>query len=620
MAQECQAPEQLDEEFVFNRPMSSSGTDELDDAAHKYTDMASLLSKHGWHLVSGDGNADGSRWRRPGSTNSVSATVKYGCLFCYSTEAGLPVTDYGEPHGLTLFSLIAILEHGGDNKKTAQALRDGGYLPKMPWAEVEDIRIIHEIRDVIDDLIDEDGGGDKNGSEPDEDGGGDKNGSEPDEDGGGDKNGSEPDDVLSACQVDWGSRWWLAHISQAAHARLVSREAVLHCVLARIAAFSPHKVRLPAIIGSEVPLTYFAAIIAPPGVGKSGAVAVATELVPPPDGMYECDHLPLGTGEGLIESLFDQVELPDGTKIKEQVRFNAFAVADEGETYAALGGRKGATLGPTLRTAWTGGTLGQANASRVTRRIVPAGNYAFGVVFLFQHSKAGGLLAEEEGGTPQRFAWGLGADASLTADVPEWPGMLKRYELHGDPVLNIAADVVGEVRAAHLAKQQGRTVVQPLDAHRGLLRLKLAGLVAIIEGRVDVTVADWALAEDILNTSDAARATAVAAVAEQKREAENAATKRQAKRKVAEVGAVAQFQEAVRQRKVVDGARAIAKKVWKMDGAITRRELRRNSSQAQRDIFDEVLEHGEAEGWIVCRSESGQGTDRQVVERGEVRP
>jgi len=179
------------------------------------------------------------------------------------------------------------------------------------------------------------------------------------------------------------------------------------------------------------------------------------------------------------------------------------------------------------------------------------------------------------------------------------------------------------VIAAHRAKQQGAHV-DALDAHRMLLRLKVAALVAVIEGRQNITCDDWALAEDVVATSDAARAQAVGAVKSKARRAETAATKKAVRRKVAEVEAVDQHEEARRRRLVIEVACTIAERVWKTDEEITERVLRRGCGPRRRDVFEEALEHAEAEEWIVRRTERVQGArgtgEKKLVERGAKRP
>jgi hypothetical protein len=45
----------------------------------------------------------------------------------------------------------------------------------------------------------------------------------------------------------------------------------------------------------------------------------------------------------------------------------------------------------------------------------------------------------------------------------------------------------------------------PLDEHRNVHRMKIAGLLALLDNRKDVTVADWELADTLLTYSDTVR-------------------------------------------------------------------------------------------------------------------
>lgn len=94
-----------------------------------------LLRRHGWLLVGGDGESDGSRWRHPTSENRAhSATIRHGCLFVYSPNTPFEVTSEGEPKGYTLFKAWATLEHLGDMSKAAAVARR-----MMPKASVVDL-------------------------------------------------------------------------------------------------------------------------------------------------------------------------------------------------------------------------------------------------------------------------------------------------------------------------------------------------------------------------------------------------------------------------------------------------------------------------------------------------
>lgn len=74
----------------------------------------------GWSVVAGDGETDGSGWRHPDATSALSATIRYGMLFVYSTSTELEPTEPGSPHGYTKFRAFAVLQHGGDLSAAAR--------------------------------------------------------------------------------------------------------------------------------------------------------------------------------------------------------------------------------------------------------------------------------------------------------------------------------------------------------------------------------------------------------------------------------------------------------------------------------------------------------------------
>lgn len=110
--------------------------DALDNAVHGFSSFSDVLTRHGWTLVSGGGDEDGSKWRHPNTENESSATIKFGCLFVYTDNTPFPVTEDGDPHGVTLYSALQTLDHGGDASKLTETLRDHGYLPPaIPWCD-----------------------------------------------------------------------------------------------------------------------------------------------------------------------------------------------------------------------------------------------------------------------------------------------------------------------------------------------------------------------------------------------------------------------------------------------------------------------------------------------------
>jgi hypothetical protein len=337
-------------------------------------------------------------------------------------------------------------------------------------------------------------------------------------------------------EMFWTARPILGHIRQAAHSRGASADAVLAVILARVAAITDPSVALPAIIGTRSPLNTYVALLGRSGSGKSVAKQVACELLPY-DGDDVADDFPLGSGEGLIEVFFDLVSEKDpetNTKrnVKKQARHGAFMFLDEGQALAELGGRKGATLAPTLRSAWSGQTLGSANATNERNRRLTVGSYVLGFVVCYQPERAGELLADAVGGTPQRFLWVRVEDPSKPRKRPEWPGVLPWTPLplsgYGnctfDSTLAVAAEVVQQISDENFDVGSGAVILDPLDEHLNLARLKVAGILALLDGRRNVTVDDWALAGMVSATSCAVRTTIVNLVAADHRKTEQAHT------------------------------------------------------------------------------------------------
>lgn len=88
-------------------------------------DIAAVLERHGWRFVR-MANESESYWRKPGKRRrGHSATLNYqdsGYFYVFSTSA-----PPFEPGGYSPFSVYALLEHGGDFRAAAQALRWQGY-------------------------------------------------------------------------------------------------------------------------------------------------------------------------------------------------------------------------------------------------------------------------------------------------------------------------------------------------------------------------------------------------------------------------------------------------------------------------------------------------------------
>lgn len=331
----------------------------------------------------------------------------------------------------------------------------------------------------------------------------------------------------------WSERAVFAHISRAAHSRLISRDALLGVALARLVALSPHNLRLPPIVGAPCGMTLYSGIVGPSGASKSSALGTGAELLPC-DNPAVADLLPIGSGEGIVECLFDFIERDDGKpKVKEQVHYGAIVYIDEGSMVADFANRRGSILLPVLRTAFTHGTIGQTNATTDRKRIVRGDRYVYGIVMGIQAELAGPLLGDYAAGTPQRFLWLSATDPDIPHEREEWPGPLpwkpvsyERMREYNWSDIHVADAIQEEIRAQRRDVMRGDIVLDPLDAHRMLVRLKVAAALALFEERTHVGGEDWRLAGMVLDTSDAVRAGILATLAAVEHVKEQAVTAR----------------------------------------------------------------------------------------------
>jgi hypothetical protein len=94
------------------------------DDFERRASWAGILVPRGWVLVGRRGDIED--WRRPGKDQGVSGTVNYagsGLFYAFSTNA----FPFEEGRGYSKFAAYAVLNHGGDFGKAAQALKEEGY-------------------------------------------------------------------------------------------------------------------------------------------------------------------------------------------------------------------------------------------------------------------------------------------------------------------------------------------------------------------------------------------------------------------------------------------------------------------------------------------------------------
>jgi len=406
----------------------------------------------------------------------------------------------------------------------------------------------------------------------------------------------------------WAKRVALSKIQQAAHARLLSPDAVLHAVLARLSSMIAPSVRVDTGLG-RASLNVYTLLIGDSGTGKSQANRCARDLMPAPalpNGYL--DSLPVGSGEGLAEAFYGVKEVDNGNggtkKVRAKVRDNASFFADEGEALTKQMERAGTTIGQVLRTAWMGDTLGQVNATDQTKRIVDADTYSLGLIIGYQVATVGPMLTDGGGGTPQRFLFALSTSPDIPCERTPWPGMFQNVEHmlpHGED-FRLPETAREEVWRARHAANSGASAPehQGLSVHWPLHMTKLAGLLAVLDYRDKITEEDWEMARLVWRTSCAVRDWLVGHYArmamDEAQQRENVKV-RTAVRSTVEADAA---KEAVTEQKVARLAMRLAslvndRGIRSVDG---RGGLRAATASRDRVLLDDAVDVAVASGWL----------------------
>ena len=182
-----------------------------------------------------------------------------------------------------------------------------------------------------------------------------------------------------------------------------------------------------------------------------------------------------------------------------------------------LGERSGQTTMQTLRQAFSGETLGGAY---VTSPSLPAHCYRLCLLMGVQPELAGFLFADDEvaGGTPQRMIWLATVDPGATLERPAHPGPIlwRPLSIHDPAIAPRAENLAGigkrwalgvhpaiatELELEKWQRLRGDLPTNPLEAHAGLLKLKVGAALAVLDGRADIDESDWHLAGMVMATS-----------------------------------------------------------------------------------------------------------------------
>lgn len=303
-------------------------------------------------------------------------------------------------------------------------------------------------------------------------------------------------------EVDfWQERESLRTIHGWARARMASPWAVLGVALARVITTVPPHVVLPPTIGSQASLNLFFALVAASGGGKGAATGAARDAVVVSGEVYEREA---GSGEGLVKQYATRTK-GGVERLRDAVLFDISEV----DTLASMSARQGSNLLPVMRKAWSGERLGFAYADPTKDIPLDPHTYRLCAVVGVQPERAGGLFAEADGGTPQRFVWLSAVDPTIPdaePDAPEpWVVSEQRWpsDFGGRHELVVPQVAVDTIKAAHRARQRGEA--KALDGHALLCRAKVMVALTLLDGRRVPTEDDWRLSGVVMDESDRCR-------------------------------------------------------------------------------------------------------------------
>jgi hypothetical protein len=605
-------------------PRSASNSDgELPpgrDFAQK-TDWEDILTPHGWTCVGGYGK--GRTWCRPGKSHGVSATTgtrEGDNLFVFTTST---IFESEKPY--SKFGAYAVLEHGGDGpaelKAAAKDLRGQGYgsprkqaSPQRPAPPAPDYPTDPDFLESLMPPDDEEGDHHAAPSADMPPPPGDDE--DPDDDALEELAKPGPPRFGLFPETFWEARPEFKHIRQAAHSQGCSGEVAFYTVLTRLSAMLDHRIKANTGMRGRASLNFFAAIVGPASAGKTtGKKAGSRLLAPPLEKLDFRDNLPIGTGEGIAEVFMGERDEETGEYhkkntanankddpvvkiVRKQVRHNAFFYVDEGEALVKLASRSGSTMGETIRRAAMGDALGQTNAEAARNRNIPEGMYSMGLLVGFQPESALPLLQEATLGTPQRFIWSPVTDPSIPArfeDKPEHPGLLLHQphlaEVKEDLDIEFPVEVQQELWEINNLRSRGEVEVDIMDGHEQMTRIKLASLLALLNGRFTVSLEDWELSRVLWRASCSLRdslmeqARRVAAREQEQRTAEYVEKRRRA--------AAAESGDQVTVKRV---ALFIVRKVT--EAPLTVGAIRKAMASRDREWLGRGLDYGSAEGWL----------------------
>ena len=177
-------------------------------------------------------------------------------------------------------------------------------------------------------------------------------------------------------------------------------------------------------------------------------------------------------------------------------------------------------------------------------------------------------------------------------------------------VLTFPESVKREVEENDHHRQQYGS--EALDEHTDLIRLKIAGHLAGLQGRLDISEEDWQLAGVVVESSRRVRDRLRDHLMAKQRANEQINAERAARRSVTVTARTAAWH-------VANVAQSLPLKVRKK-GTMTSRELVGSLSAKQRDYYEEAIEMALDEQWLTEEVRKTRGGESRVFVPGPKRP
>lgn len=440
----------------------------------------------------------------------------------------------------------------------------------------------------------------------------------------------------------WAARPLFQHLRKVAWAAMESPEGVLLAGIALIASRTAPNIIVGAPVGAPASLNHMFVVCGDPGDGKSVCKKLAQRAL-----VFEHEKpiLPDGTpwpasvesfvapyhsfgpssGQGIAGQFQRLVKERGAPPQIIRTRHCAMATVDESDTIGALMKNPLSTLGADLRKGAMGEELSYGNIGD-TQTFIPEHGYRLIFWMCMQPELSGWLLGTSGGGLPQRFVWICVRDPRI---VEGYPAPAERFVVklppqalldatknpaipQADHIMGFTERIGREIRDAKKARKElGAEAGQEYDGHAILNRFKLAGHLAVADGRIDHSDEDWALAGMIMNTSRATLTWVQDKVSHASAEEARKVALGRGKSRIIEEAVVSTHGDTAARRRVSAAVLRFLSRVG-ADG-MPKSDLRRKLQQADRHILDAgvldaLMESGQVRFEDITRGDSQSGS------------